>query len=83
MKALKFFYYTLGDKMWGEYGFYDAFNLSSLWFADSYIAIDQGPVICMIENYRSGLLWDLFMKCTEVRNGLIKLGFEISSPPKL
>ena len=80
MKALKFFYYILGDKIWGEYGFYDAFNLSSLWFADSYIAIDQGPVICMIENYRSGLLWDLFMECTDVQNGLTKLGFEISSP---
>jgi hypothetical protein len=80
MKALKFFYYILGDKIWGEYGFYDAFNLSSLWFADSYLAIDQGPVICMIENYRSGLLWDLFMKGVDVQNGLIKLGFEISSP---
>lgn len=80
MKALKFFYYILGDKIWGEYGFYDAFNLSSLWFADSHIAIDQGPVICMIENYRSGLLWDLFMKSTDIQNGLIKLGFEISTP---
>ena len=79
MKALKFFYYTLGDKIWGEYGFYDAFNLSSLWFADSYIAIDQGPIVCMIENYRSGLLWELFMKGADVQSGLIKLGFEITS----
>lgn len=73
--ALKFFYYILGDKIWGEYGFYDSFNLSALWFADSYLAIDQGPLICMIENYRSGFLWDLFMKSTEVKNGLTKLGF--------
>jgi hypothetical protein len=75
MKALKFFYYTIGDKIWGQYGFYDAFNLTSGWFANSYIAIDQGPIICMIENYRTGLLWDLFMSDPEVRVGLDKLGF--------
>lgn len=75
MKALKFFYYTIGDKIWGQYGFYDAFNLTSGWFANSYIAIDQGPIICMIENYRTGLLWDLFMSAPEVRAGLDKLGF--------
>jgi hypothetical protein len=66
---------VLGDKLWGEYGFYDAFNLSAGWFADSYLAIDQGPIICMIENYRTGLLWDLFMSAEEVRDGLDKLGF--------
>jgi len=75
MKALKFFYYTIGDKIWGQYGFYDAFNLTSGWFANSYIAIDQGPIIIMIENYRTGLLWDLFMSAPEVRAGLDKLGF--------
>lgn len=75
MRALKFFYYTLGDKMWGEYGFYDAFNLSSLWIANSYISIDQGPIICMIENYRSAFLWGLFMANQDVQNGLNKLGF--------
>jgi hypothetical protein len=75
MKALNFFYYTMGDKLFGNYGFYDAFNLSTSWFADSYLAIDQGPVICMIENYRSGFLWDLFMSNSEVRQGLTKLGF--------
>jgi hypothetical protein len=75
MNALKFFYFTLGDRIWGNYGFYDSFNLSSLWFADSYIAIDQGPVICMIENYRTGFLWNLFMSNLEIRNGLDKLGF--------
>jgi hypothetical protein len=75
MRALKFFYYTLGDKMWGDYGFYDSFNLSTLWFANSYISIDQGPIICMIENYRSGFLWDLFMANQDLQNGLNKLGF--------
>lgn len=75
MKALKFFYYKLGDKLWGNYGFYDAFSLDKIWFADSYLAIDQGPVIIMIENHRSGLPWNLFMSSPEVKAGLKKLGF--------
>lgn len=75
MKALKFFYYTMGDRLWGEYGFYDAFNLTEGWTADSYLAIDQGPIIIMIENYRSGLLWDLFESAPEVQAARTKLGF--------
>lgn len=75
MDALKFFYYTVGDRLWGPYGFYDAFNLTANWTADSYLAIDQGPIIIMIENYRTGLLWDLFMSAPEVQSGLDKLGF--------
>ena len=75
MKALKFFYYVLGDKIWKEYGFVDAFSLNNLWFANSFLAIDQGPIIVMIENYRSGQVWNLFTSCPEVKAGLIKLGF--------
>lgn len=75
MKAIKFFYYQLGDKLWGEYGFYDAFNITENWTADSFLAIDQGPIIIMIENYRTGLIWDLLMSCPEVQAGLTKLGF--------
>jgi hypothetical protein len=75
IKALKFFYYVLGDKIWGQYGFKDAFSLQNLWFADSYLAIDQGPMIVMIENYRSGLLWNLFTSCPEVKTGMMALGF--------
>lgn len=75
MKALKFFYYKLGDKLWGQYGFYDAFKLQDAWFANSYLAIDQGPIVVMIENYRSGLLWNLFMNCPEVKAGMQSLGF--------
>lgn len=75
MQALRFFYYVLGDKMWGDYGFKDSFCLNSKWFADSYLAIDQGPIVVMIENYRTGLLWNLFMKNTDIKNGLTKLGF--------
>jgi hypothetical protein len=75
MNALKFFYYKLGDKLWGPYGFYDAFSLNNLWFANSTLAIDQGPIIVMIENYRSGLLWNLFSGAPEIKNGLRRLGF--------
>lgn len=75
MQALRHFYYTLGDKIWSEYGFVDAFNESENWYAKSHLAIDQGPIIVMIENYRSGLIWDLFMSCPEIFQGLKKLGF--------
>jgi hypothetical protein len=75
MEALKFFYYTLGDRLWGQYGFYDAFTPNEGWVADSFLAIDQGPIIIMIENHRTGLLWNLFMSCPEVANAKAKLGF--------
>jgi hypothetical protein len=75
LRAIRFFYYQLGDKVWGDYGFKDAFSLDTSWFAGSYLAIDQGPQIGMIENYRTGMLWKLFMSCPEVQAGLTKLGF--------
>lgn len=79
MNALRFFYYTLGDKLFQQYGFIDAFNLSDAWFADSFLAIDQGPEIVMIENYRTGLLWNLFMSCPEIKRGMKQLGFQSPS----
>ncbi|MBC9932118.1 glucoamylase family protein [Chitinophaga qingshengii] len=75
MQALKHFYYQLGPKIWSEYGFTDAFNESQQWYAKTHLAIDQGPIIVMIENYRSGLLWNLFMSCPEIQQGLKKLDF--------
>lgn len=75
MRALKFFYYKLGDRLWGQYGFYDAYNITEGWMANSYLAIDQGPIVVMIENHRTGLLWDLFMSAPEVQAGLNKLSF--------
>jgi hypothetical protein len=75
LQALRFFYYKLGDKLWGQYGFYDSFDLNDAWFASSDLAIDEGPIINMIENYRSGLLWNLFMSCPEVKTGMKTLGF--------
>lgn len=76
MNALRFFYYKLGDKIWGQYGFVDAFNLSTPWYDNDYLAIDQGPEIVMIENYRSGLIWNLLMSCPEIQRGLQRLGFQ-------
>jgi hypothetical protein len=75
LAALHHFYYDLGDRLWGEYGFYDAFHPGENWVADSYLAIDQGPIICMMENYRTGLLWELFMSAPEVQQGLDALDF--------
>ena len=73
--ALKHFYREHGPDLWGEYGFYDAFNLKQDWFADSYLAIDQGPIINMIENHRSGLLWSNFMANPEITPALTAAGF--------
>jgi len=75
LAAMRHFYYRLGDKIWGKYGFYDAFSEHHDWYPQKYLAIDQGPVVVMIENYRTGLLWDLFMKNPEIGEGLNKLGF--------
>ena len=75
LDAIRFFYYKLGDKMWGDYGFKDAYSLTEPWFADSYLAIDQGPQIVMIENYRTKLIWNLFMSAPEVKTGMLSLGF--------
>jgi hypothetical protein len=63
------------DRLWGDYGFRDAFSPAMNWYADSYLAIDQGPIVVMMENYRSGLLWRLFMSCPEIQIGLARLGF--------
>lgn len=66
MAALRHFYHTHGARLFGPFGFRDAFNLDQNWFADRYIAIDQGPIAVMIENHRTGLLWGLFMSCPEL-----------------
>jgi hypothetical protein len=79
---MKHFYNDLGDKIWGEYGFYDAFSEQDNWYPTQYLAIDQGPEVVMIENYRSGLLWKLFMSCPEVKQGLKTLGFHSPSIDK-
>jgi hypothetical protein len=75
MKVVRHLYEDLGDKVFGEYGFYDAFSEQSDWYVQRYLAIDQGPAVVMIENYRTGLLWDLFMSAPEVQGAAVKLNF--------
>lgn len=75
IEVIKHLYRTYGSEVWGEYGFYDAFNPKENWYADSYLAIDQGPIIVMIENYRTGLLWNLFMANPEIQPMLDAIGF--------
>lgn len=76
MQALRHFYEDMGDKIWGQYGFTDAFSESRDWYSKNHLAIDQGPIVVMIENFRSGLLWKLFMSCPEIKRGLSDLSFE-------
>jgi len=75
MEAMRHWYNDMKDKLWGPYGFYDAFSQSVGWYPQKYLAIDQGPIVVMMENYRSGLLWNLFMSCPEIKEGLKTLGF--------
>ena len=76
LKAMRHFYTNLGEKIWGKYGFYDAFSETGDWYPQRYLAIDQGTIPVMIENYRTQLLWNLFMSHPDVQKGLNKLGFE-------
>lgn len=77
LRAIRYFYEDKNDLVWGPAGFYDAYSLEGDdWVAERYLAIDQGPMVVMIENYRSGLIWDLFMGSPEVQEGLRKLDFK-------
>lgn len=80
MQALRHFYFVLGDKLWGEYGFYDAYNPTQGWWSNQHLAIDQGPIVVMIENHRSALLWNLFMQAPEVQDALEYLDFNRMQP---
>ena len=73
---MRHWYINKKDKLWGSYGFYDAFSETANWYIPRYLGIDKGPEVVMIENYRTGLLWKLFMKDQDVQNGLKKLGFK-------
>ncbi len=68
-------------EVWGRYGFIDAFNLEKEWFSNKYIGIDQGPIVLMIENYRSGQVWKTFMKVPEIQKALNAVGFEKTEAP--
>ena len=75
MTALKCFYFDEGERLFGPSGFYDAFNGNQNWVADSYLAIDQGPILVMLQNHRTGLLWKMFMKNPEIQPALDAIGF--------
>ncbi|AMS44684.1 beta-glucosidase (plasmid) [Aminobacter sp. NyZ550] len=75
MAALRGFLTKPRDRIWGRFGFVDAFCENRNWYARTYLAINQGPIVAMIENHRTGLLWKLFMGAHEVRLGLARLGF--------
>ncbi len=80
LAALRLFYYKYGKRLWGPFGFYDAFNLDRGWTAHSVLAIDQGPIVCMIENFRTGLCWRMFMANPEIRPALRAAGWTYSRP---
>jgi hypothetical protein len=72
--------YRANPKLWGAYGFFDAFNTSQNWVdTNTNLALDEAPIVAMIENYRSGLLWKIFMAIPEIATGLTMAGI---SPPK-
>lgn len=73
--AIRNFYENYKSQIWGNAGFYDAHSVKFNWSARRYLAIDQGPQVVMLENYRSGLIWNLFMNAPEIKQGLLKLGF--------
>jgi hypothetical protein len=69
-------YNTFRPQLWTNYGFRDAFNLKVNWWGPDVIGIDQGPIIVMIENYRTQSVWNRFMKSPYVQLGLQRAGFE-------
>ena len=79
MQMIKYLYHE-ADSLVGQYGPYDAFSHQSDWMVERYLAIDQLPIPVMIENHRTGLIWDLFMSAPEIQSGLTKLGFDYQKP---
>jgi len=75
LAALRYMYQSYRTQLWGPYGFKDAFNPSLKWFASDYLGIDQGPIVLMIENYRTGRIWNVFMQHPAIQRGLARAGF--------
>jgi len=78
--TLRNIYETQRTNLWGPYGFYDAFNLSVGWHDNEALGIDQGPIVLMIENFRSELVWKTFMRSSIVQRGLNRAGFKPRNP---
>ncbi len=77
LATMRHFYYDFDGDLWGPYGFYDAYNVTEDWVSDNYLAIDQGPIIIMIENYRTQLCWHLFMMNEEIKPMLQAIGWTL------
>jgi hypothetical protein len=75
LAALRHMYDRYRTQIWGPFGFKDAFNPSQRWFADDYLGIDQGPIVLMIENHRTGRIWREFMQYPAIQRGLARAGF--------
>ena len=73
---MRYFHADVGNGIWTDWGFTDAFCISRNWYSKDHVAIDQGPMLAMMEKFRSGLLWRLFMQAPEIRDGLDRLGFK-------
>ena len=80
MAALKHFYRDLGDPLWDVYGPRDAFNLGTNWYSPIFMGLNQAPITVMVENYRTGLIWRLFMSNPEIKPMLDKIGFKADPP---
>lgn len=79
LACLRNLYENYGDKLWGRYGLSDAFNVDQDWYSDQVLGIDQGPLILMIENYRSGLIWQVMQNASFLKEGMQKAGFKTGS----
>jgi hypothetical protein len=80
MEMFKHVYRDLGDRAWGVYGPRDAMNLSEDWVSPIFMGLNQAPITVMIENYRSGLIWKLFMSNPEIKPMLDRIGFKADEP---
>ncbi|MHB1937781.1 MAG: glucoamylase family protein [Acidobacteriaceae bacterium] len=81
MRALKHFYRDRGAELWGPFGFRDAFNQQHDWVSPINMGLNQAPMVVMIENYRTGLIWRNFMKNPEIKPALspyrVQAGFAV------
>ena len=73
LATMRHMYQTYGAGLWNAFGFKDSFNPGRNWYAEGQLAIDQGPIICMIENQRTGLCWENFMKNSEIHGAIAKI----------
>ena len=81
MAAFKHFYRDLGNRLWGIYGPHDAFNIGRDWFSPVYMGLDQAPIVVMVENYRTGLVWKQFMSNPEIAPMVAKISASQGSSP--